>query len=130
MSIRSEARSVSSVAAAVVELETPEAQAFAAGADRSRDLRSSDGSDPQREPLSEVELAALVRAGSQLRALGRAATLARFHAVGFFALAAVCAPFALLEPQLLGVAFFACCSGASELYGARLVRALDVRGPR
>jgi hypothetical protein len=130
MSIRSEARSGSSVAAAAVELETPEAQAFAVRAQRSREPVTSDGSDAQREPLSEVDLAALARAGSQLRAVGRAASLARFHAVGFFALAAATAPFALLEPQLLGVAAFACCSGASELYGARLVRALDVRGPR
>jgi hypothetical protein len=130
MSMRSEAGSVSSGAAPAVELEATEAKARAIGVHRSREPVTSDASEVQRDPLSDADLAALELAGTRLRALGRAVTIARFHGVCWFGFAFTCLPLALLEPWLLGVAAFACCAGAAELHGARLVRALDARGPK
>jgi len=130
--MRSEAGSVSSCAAPAVDLEAnaSEDEPLASGAQRPRARAPSDAAAAQRDRLSEADLAVLELAGTRLRKLGRAVTIARFHGVCWFGFTLACVPLALLEPRLLWIALLACCSGAAELHGARLLRALDVRGPR
>jgi hypothetical protein len=132
MSMRSEAGSVSSCAvpAAEREAKATEAGALAIRVSPAREAVASNAADVQRDPLSEADLAALELAATRLRALRRAVTIARLHAVCWLGFALACVPLALLDPRALWAALLACASGLAELHGARLLRALDVRGPR
>jgi hypothetical protein len=126
MSMRGEADGAPGRAASARERE-PNATPPALAAD---EQPAFDAGAVPSSPLSEADLLELERACARLRALGRAALLARLHGIGLLAFAIASALCALLEPALLWIAALAACSGAAESYGARLVRALDPRGPR
>lgn len=72
----------------------------------------------------------LERARERLRRIGRAVLLARVHGVSFVSCGLLCLPLALFDASAGWLALVFSCAGAGELHGARLVRALDPRGPR
>lgn len=113
-----------------LETNTARAQSIDAAAGGGIGGAAGGGAGPARGPLSEADLVQLERAAVRLRSLRRAVTLARFHALSMFALALLCVPFAVFDRSTVFVALVLAASGASELRGARLLAALDARGPR
>lgn len=83
-----------------------------------------------RGPLDAGDLALLERAFARRRGLARAVTLARANGITLLLSAVLCLASSVLDPKLLFAVLVLGGCGVAEMRGARLLRELDLRGPK